>query len=737
MQTHLTPENIMRSPLRDDNHGLKPRAFPAMNPYTNKPYSANYPVLVRQTQGYPVTAAIPSLLQTLRDNRVMVVVGETGSGKTTILPKEILGASMTALKIGVTQNRRLATSLTGERIADLVDVIPGTIVGLRFRGRNLTSRGTLLEVVTDGLLLALAMSDPNLSEYGVIVIDEAHQHTVATDLLLGLLKELLHTRTDLKVVIMSATIDSGMFTDYFPGSVLRTVGGRQHDVHVHYLKETPVDVVGAIVTTVLQIHLTERGGNILVFASGVKQIHEIITGVEEGHKTFSQTEMGQLECFPLHARLSPADQDLAVNSVAPAIYGGLPGRKIIVATNIAETSITLLGVTHVVDSGLVKLKIWNPREETNSLSTTLASKAVAIQRAGRAGRTSEGTVYRMYTELAFHEQCPDHSVPAILLGDMLSEFLKVSAMGYNPMTFPFMVAPATETIVTAMELLKLLDAIDAKGDITPAGVMMSAITVDVYSAAAILASQAYQCSDEMLSLMSIIEASENGTHLFVKSHDEDEETLVRAAKAKFRHPYGDHLSLFNIYMAWRTARISGTQDEFVDSNFLHGSVLRSADHTRKQLLKALRIDRNDWRLWTLPQSDPDYYLQIMKALAAGGFLKVAKRQSPLRPDTYQTVRQGKWVKLSPDTVLGPPDETNEWVLYNDLYERKGQSFMGLVSAIKPEHLMAARPGYWYETDFAPSGHIREGLLKVITKLTGLAETSVFGDMPSAPTKPSE
>ncbi|THW77812.1 hypothetical protein D6D19_01986 [Aureobasidium pullulans] len=259
MQTHLTPENIMRSPLRDDNHGLKRRAFPAMNPYTNKPYSANYPVLVRQTQGYPVTAAIPSLLQTLRDNRVMVVVGETGSGKTTILPKEILGASMTALKIGVTQNRRLATSLTGERIADLVDVIPGTIVGLRFRGRNLTSRGTLLEVVTDGLLLALAMSDPNLSEYGVIVIDEAHQHTVATDLLLGLLKELLHTRTDLKVVIMSATIDSGMFTDYFPGSVLRTVGGRQHDVHVHYLKETPVDVVGAIVTTVLQIHLTERG----------------------------------------------------------------------------------------------------------------------------------------------------------------------------------------------------------------------------------------------------------------------------------------------------------------------------------------------------------------------------------------------------------------------------------------------------------------------------------------------
>ncbi|THY85280.1 hypothetical protein D6C93_08263 [Aureobasidium pullulans] len=265
MQTHLTPENIMRSPLRNDNHGLKRRAFPAMNPYTNKPYSANYPVLVRQTQGYPVTAAIPSLLQTLRDNRVMVVVGETGSGKTTILPKEILGASMTALKIGVTQNRRLATSLTGERIADLVDVIPGTIVGLRFRGRNLTSRGTLLEVVTDGLLLALAMSDPNLSEYGVIVIDEAHQHTVATDLLLGLLKELLHTRTDLKVVIMSATIDSGMFTDYFPGSVLRTVGGRQHDVHVHYLKETPVDVVGAIVTTVLQIHLTERGGNILVF----------------------------------------------------------------------------------------------------------------------------------------------------------------------------------------------------------------------------------------------------------------------------------------------------------------------------------------------------------------------------------------------------------------------------------------------------------------------------------------
>jgi pre-mRNA-splicing factor ATP-dependent RNA helicase DHX15/PRP43 len=550
-------------------------------------------------------------------------------------------------------------------------------------------------------------------------------------------------KDDLKIIIMSATIDATLFTDFFPGSVLETVSGREHKVLVSYLAEA-VDsdhAISTIVDTILQVHLKERAGNILVFASGVGDIHKIISRVEmalgEGpNARFDASEMGPLTCYPLHATLSPEEQDEAVESVAPGPRNGLLGRKLIVATNIAETSITLTGVTHVIDSCRVKSKIWNPRNESWSLRELWVSKAVAKQRAGRAGRTREGMAWRMCTEADFLEQLEEHSVPAILESDMLSEYLHILKMGRSPLNFPFMVAPASETIVKAQGLLFQLGAVDARGQLTPRGEEITQLPVDVYSAVVLLSSPDYGCSDEMLSLVSMIEASEGGSHVFVNAITDEMKKQLAKIKAKYRHPTGDHLTLFNIYMAWRSACLAGTADEFVRENMLLGTVLKTADRTRKQLLSIL-YKHKSWKLLRMLSNKPDYYVSMLKALATGNYLRVAKRQSESQPRAYDIARTSAPVMLTASTSLGTPSDLNEWVIYNEFNISGAKREIRLVSAIAPELLIATAPAYWSDLEFLPNGHIKDKMVKVLANMTNMDESVVRGGMPKLTVAPTQ
>jgi pre-mRNA-splicing factor ATP-dependent RNA helicase DHX15/PRP43 len=633
-----------------------------------------------------------------------------------------------------------------------MDVQVGNVVGLKHRGRDLTNRATRLEVVTDGQstsicdklssfiyhisgsLVAAAKSDVNLQNYGAIVIDEAHQHTVATDLLLGLLKELAARRKDdLKIIIMSATIDADLFLKFLPGSVLETVSGRTHKVSVSYLAEPPTD--DTIVETILQVHLTGRNGNILVFVSGVRQIHQIIEKVEKAldgsTARFGPDEIGPLECWPLHATLSPDAQDDAVETISPAPQNGQLGRKLLIATNIAETSVTLTGVTHVIDSCKVKSKIWNPRNESWCLREQWISKAVARQRAGRAGRTREGMAYRMCTEGGFQEQMLEHSVPAIMEGDMLSECLSILKMGRSPLTFPYIVAPATETIVKALGILHLLGAVDARGEsLTPLGTDITSLPVDVYSAVVLLESPRFGCSDEMISLVSMIEATDGGSNLFSSPSNAEEKAAIKTIRAQFHHGSGDHITLFNIYMAWTAACTTNKADEFLSKNKLKGSVLRYADQIRLQLFRTLLKVKN-WQLNYLDTSKPGYHIQMLKALAAGNHLRVARRESSEKPRSYVTTRHGAPAKLTADTDLDAV-RGNEWVIYNE-YHSDGISkhTLRLVSAIVPELFIAARPEYWYDTEFMPS-QIRDELVTIIAGMTGNTDNYIRGGMPKNP-----
>ena len=313
---------------------------------------------------------------------------------------------------------------------------------------------------------------------------------------------------------------------------------------------------------------------------------------------------------------------------------------------------------------------------------------------------------------------------------MLDECLHILKMGHQPLTFPYIVAPAPETIVKALAMLTVLGAIDDKGNLTRRGEGITLLPVDVYSAIALLDSCRYGCSEEILSLISMVEASDGGNDVFIKTSDREMKMKIRRIREGFNHHSGDHITLFNIYMAWRGACIDKTEDGFLESNMLDGRILRSADQTRLQLLEIL-MKSQFWQLKLHDPSEPHYYVHMLKALAAGHCLRVAKRRSLSEPKVYETVRHCTQVELGPDTNLGAASRDNEWVIYNEYHSGK-KNTIRLVSAIPPEILISEHAPYWSDLEFLPEGHIKDSLVKVIANMTGESETYLRGGMPKKP-----
>ncbi|KAK0317052.1 DEAH-box ATP-dependent RNA helicase prp43 [Friedmanniomyces endolithicus] len=709
-----------------------------MNPRTNRPYSPNCVQLRDKRQTLPVWKELPRLLSLIREHSVVIVDGETGSGKTTQLPAAMVEAGdilKPGEKLALTQNKVLQAQLVAKRIAAEQDVHIGNVVGLKHQGQNATD-GTILDVVTDGSLLAVMMSDPYLTKYGAIVVDEAHQHTVPTDLLLSLLQIVSQKRPELKIVIMSATMNAGLFAKFFPGSVRATVDGRSHQVRVQYLPEMPTP--GTLLKEVLQVHATGESGNILVFVPGEGDIRSLISGVRrtlEGDTApLKETEIGQLDCWPLHGGLSDIEQNQAVDSTAPpARHGGKFGRKLIVATNVAETSITIPGVTHVIDTCMVKNSMWSAEDESVCLRKQFTSKAVAKQRAGRAGRTRPGNAYRMVTREFFDTQMPEHTVPAIMECDMVGETLTLLKLGYNPREFNYILAPATENVAKALGILAAMQLVSqATCALTPRGKVVASLPVDAYSATLLLASSRFECSDEILSIVSVLEASELGAKLFVKPRGKEQKERQRKIWQSFCHGSGDHLTLFRIYMAWRDVRGTSSEDQFVSDNMLQIGTLRKVDSKRVLLYQTLARIPQEWQPHYLELDDPAYHTKILMALAAGGYMRVAKRD-PLNPKVYHTVRTGAPACLQPGMALGPPSRHNEWVIYQEFMSDglKG-GFINCVTAIPPEYLFSVRPAFWWDAELQLTGHVKDGIVQIIAEMTGISEDIVRGGMPSRP-----
>ena len=421
-----------------------------------------------QRESLPTYKLRDELVRAVADNQILVVVGDTGSGKTTQMTQYLAEEGFTLRgRIGCTQPRRVAAMSVAKRVAEEVGCRLGQEVGYTIRFEDCTSPESKIVYMTDGMLLRQSLVDNDLSQYSCIILDEAHERTINTDVLFGLLKQTVARRKDLKLIVTSATLDAEKFSQYFFGCPIFTIPGRAFPVEVLYTKEPESDYLDASLITVMQIHLSEPPGDILVFLTGQEEIDTSCQILYERMKALGPS-VPELIILPVYSAL-PSEMQSRIFDPAP------PGsRKVVLATNIAETSITIDGIYYVVDPGFVKQKAYNAKLGMDSLVVIPISKAQAKQRAGRAGRTGPGKCYRLYTESAFRNEMMENSVPEIQRTNLGNTVLMLKALGINDLiTFDFMDPPPLQTLVTALQQLYALGALDNEGLLTREGRKMA------------------------------------------------------------------------------------------------------------------------------------------------------------------------------------------------------------------------------------------------------------------------
>ncbi|KAK5108974.1 DEAH-box ATP-dependent RNA helicase prp43 [Meristemomyces frigidus] len=665
--------------------------------------SDRYFGILKTRRGLPVHAQRQEFLDMYQKTQILVFVGETGSGKTTQIPQFVLFDDLPqsqAKMVACTQPRRVAAMSVAQRVAQEMDVTLGEEVGYSIRFEDMTSPKTILKYMTDGMLLREAMNDHNLTRYSTIILDEAHERTLATDILMGLLKEVVTRRPDLKLIIMSATLDAQKFQKYFMNAPLLAVPGRTHPVEIFYTPEPERDYVEAALRTVLQIHATEPEGDILLFLTGEEEIEDACRKIRlESDDMIREADAGPLEVYPLYGSLPPAQQQ-KIFSAAPAPFktGGRPGRKCIVSTNIAETSLTIDGIVYVVDPGFSKQKVYNPRIRVESLLVSPISKASAQQRAGRAGRTRPGKCFRLYTEGAFKKELIDQSYPEILRSNLASTVLELKKLGIDDLVhFDLMDPPAPETLMRALEELNYLACLDDEGELTALGKLASDFPLDPALAVMLISSPEFYCSNEILSLTSLLSVPQVFVRPAAARKRADE------MKELFTHTDGDHLTMLNVYHAFKSPSAQDNPKQWCHDHFLSYRALQQADNVRLQLKRIM--EREEVELVSTPFEDKKYYENIRRALVAGFFMQVAKRESSGK--TYVTVKDEQSVLLHPSTVLG---QDSEWVVYNE-FVLTSKNYIRTVTAVKPEWLLEISPTYYNVEEFR-KGEVKSSLMKV-------------------------
>lgn len=678
------------------------------NPFTGNNLSERYFDILKARRDLPVHAQRDEFLNIFHKTQIMVFVGETGSGKTTQIPQFVLYDDMPHLhgkQVACTQPRRVAAMSVAKRVADEMDVELGEEVGYSIRFENKVSSKTMLKYMTDGMLLREAMEDHSLSRYSCIMLDEAHERTLATDILMGLLKQITLRRPDLKLIIMSATLDAEKFQLYFHNAPLLAVPGRTHPVEIYYTPEFQKDYLDAAIRTVLQIHATEDEGDVLVFLTGEEEIEDACRKIQlEGDALIREQDCGPLKVYPLYGSLPPQQQQ-KIFEPAPVNRrpGGRAGRKIIVSTNIAETSLTIDGIVFVVDPGFSKQKVYNPRIRVESLLVSPISKASAQQRAGRAGRTKPGKCFRLYTEEAFKKELIEQSYPEILRSNLASTVLELKKLGVDDLVhFDFMDPPAPETMMRALEELNYLQCLSDEGDLTSLGRLASQFPLDPMLAVMLIGSPAFKCSQEILTIVALLSVPS----VFVRPASAKK--VADDIKMSFAHDDGDHLTLLNVYDAFHSDEAYDVGlHQWCRDNFLSYRSLISAGNVRSQLERLMQ--RYDLPLVLTPFGDKHYWDNIRKALCAGFFMQVAKKKSGGKG--FLTVKDNQEVLIHPSTVLG---KETEWVIYNE-FVLTSKNYIRTVTNIRPEWLVELAPKY-YDLDHFTKGDIKLSLERIVKKV---------------------
>ncbi|PNT00040.1 hypothetical protein POPTR_015G024400v4 [Populus trichocarpa] len=625
-----------------------------------------------QRQSLPIYKLKKELIQAVHDNQVLVVIGETGSGKTTQVTQYLAEAGYTTRgKIGCTQPRRVAAMSVAKRVAEEFGCRLGEEVGYAIRFEDCTGPDTVIKYMTDGMLLREILIDENLSQYSVIMLDEAHERTIHTDVLFGLLKKLVKRRPDLRLIVTSATLDAEKFSGYFFNCNIFTIPGRTFPVEILYTKQPESDYLDASLITVLQIHLTEPEGDILLFLTGQEEIDFACQSLYERMKGLGKN-VPELIILPVYSAL-PSEMQSRIFDPAP------PGkRKVVVATNIAEASLTIDGIFYVIDPGFAKQNVYNPKQGLDSLVITPISQASAKQRAGRAGRTGPGKCYRLYTESAYRNEMSPTSIPEIQRINLGFTTLTMKAMGINDLlSFDFMDPPSPQALISAMEQLYSLGALDEEGLLTKLGRKMAEFPLDPPLSKMLLASVDLGCSDEILTMIAMIQTG----NIFYRPREKQAQADQK--RAKFFQPEGDHLTLLAVYEAWKAKNFSGP---WCFENFVQSRSLRRAQDVRKQLLSIM----DKYKLDVV--SAGKNFTKIRKAITAGFFFHAARKDPQ---EGYRTLVENQPVYIHPSSALF--QRQPDWVIYHELVMTT-KEYMREVTVIDPKWLVELAPRFFKVSD---------------------------------------
>ena len=527
----------------------------------------------------------------------------------------------------------MAATSIAIRVAEEMRCSLGEEVGYSIRFEDVTSAATRIKYLTDGMLLREALMDPLLSRYSVIMVDEAHERSLSTDVLLGILKKIMKRRPELRVIVSSATLQAQDFLRFFAaqdddgkGGRIISLEGRMYPVDMLFLDSPTEDYVERAVKTVFDIHTQEANGDILVFLTGREEIDTAVQMIsEQGEGAHHHQSLLPL---PLYAGL-PTDQQMYVFEPAPENT-----RKVIVSTNIGEASVTIDGIVYVIDCGFAKLRAYNPNTGVEALTAVPISKAAATQRAGRAGRTKPGKCFHLYTQQAYEEQMPGTTVPEIQRSNLAPMIMQLKALGIdNIVRFDFLTPPPAELVIRGLELLYSLGAVDDHAKLTkPLGTRMAELATDPMMSKVLLTAPQFNCTSEMLSIAAMV--SLQGA-VWVQQEEGD-------TRRKFAVEEGDHLTYLNVYQAFAT---KGKKDaRWCRDNRLNYRSLQRAVSIRSQLKRYLeRFGIQEDTTKRVESIEP-----IQRCLTTGYFAHAAKMQ----PDgTFKTVSGGLTLYAHPSSLM--------------------------------------------------------------------------------------
>lgn len=622
----------------------------------------------RQRRQLPVWHVKESIIHAVKDSPILIIVGETGSGKTTQIPQFLLDGGFTSGQglIACTQPRRVAALTVAQRVAKERGGHVGHEVGYTVRFDDCTCPSTRLKYMTDGMLLREALLDPLLSRYSVILLDEAHERTVATDILLGLLKVAREKRKgSFRLIIMSATLDVEGYQRFFPVAKAVYVKGRQYPVDVFYVNEPQESYLDALVTAVLQLHVDEGEGDILGFLTGQEEIEVAQRLITERAKILcnnsqQNSSLGKLHVVPMYAALPPDKQMLAFERVPQG------DRKVVLSTNIAETSITIPGIRYVIDTGFVKSRSYNARMGADLLQVLPISQAQAWQRTGRAGREGPGKCYRLFTEEAF-QGLREVSQPEIQKANLSSVVLQLKSMNIqDPLSFDFMDPPPKASLIRALELLYALQALDSSGNLTELGRNLARLPVDPMYARSIIMSADMKCARDILAIIAMISCD---SAIFVTPAHSKEES--KQSHSRFFSPYGDHQTMLSVYHSW-CAIPPKQRTSWCRENYINSRALSKAHDIFTQLVRQCSRIRPDI-MASQKDGDADP-LQIRKGLVHGLFPHAARRQ---HNGSYKVISTGLEVKIHPSSVLHA--KAPNCIIFNEIIKTTRQYVRGITS----------------------------------------------------------